>query len=116
LVTWTGNDEAFIPDGGALLGDYEIWSRSVRIGSESAVGPSIRISDMGDTSMFPGSFDASDPATATGAEGRLLVVWQGDDDEDGLVDEETEIFGELVRGNWIFVDGFESGSVAAWSP
>ncbi|MBZ0114183.1 MAG: hypothetical protein K8J08_17105 [Thermoanaerobaculia bacterium] len=115
LIAWHGNDEAFVPDG-PLLVDQEIWSRSIRISAESAVGPLIRISNMGGTSPFPASFDASDAAIATGSEGRLLVVWQGDDDEDGLVDDETEIFGELVRGNWIFVDGFESGSVAAWSP
>ena len=47
----------------------------------------------------------------------LLVVWTGDDDVDGLVDEESEIFGQRLTGDptLLFLDGFESGGTSAWS-
>ena len=45
---------------------------------------------------------------------QYLVVWHGDDDVGGLVDEELEIFGQRLGEVLIFADGFESGDLGAW--
>jgi hypothetical protein len=56
-----------------------------------------------------------EPAIALASDSRLVVVWQGDDNEDFMVDDEFEIFGQGVLGHWIFVDDFETGDSARWS-
>ena len=53
---------------------------------------------------------AIDPST-----GRALVVWWGDDDANGLSDNEFEVFGQLAAASVLFVEDFESGSTGYWS-
>ena len=43
-----------------------------------------------------------------------LVVWQGDGNVGGLVDDEFEVFGQRLA-NVLFYDGFESGDTTEWS-
>ena len=116
LVTWIGNDVVPIPleasGGPGTDVDYEIWGRSVN--NPQGLGPRIQISDMGGDSGSPILYDALGVAIGIAPDRQALVAWQGDDDEGGQVDGEDEIFGELVLGNWIFVDGFESGDISAW--
>jgi hypothetical protein len=51
-------------------------------------------------------------AAATG--GALLATWHGEDDDGGMIDGEREVFAQALRVG-IFGDGFESGTLDAWS-
>ena len=112
VVVWMGDDDA----GG--LSDNEIEIFGGFLGADGApIGPGdMRLSDMGGTGDNP--FAASSPAVAHGnGPDELLVVWAGDDDVDGLVDNESEIFGQRLTGDptRLFLDGFDSGGTTAWS-
>jgi hypothetical protein len=92
LVVWDGDDDT--PP--LAESDNEIFGQRL-----SALGAPLgtndfRISDMGpDGSTL---FDASDPAVAhNSTSNEYLVVWNGDDDTAPLVDEEFEIFGQLLN-------------------
>lgn len=117
LVTWLGNVEvpALLNEGGPLEVDIEVWGRSIRTTHPVGVGPLTRISNLGGGSVNPEFYDAEELAIATGPGGRAVVAWVGDNNVGGQVDNETEVFGEAVLGNWIFVDGFESGTTSAWN-
>lgn len=115
LVTWMGNIEVPVSDGGGLDVDIEVWGRSIRTTYPGGVGPLTRISNLGGDAVSPQLYDAEAPAIATGPSGRAVVVWVGDNNEGGQVNTETEVFGEAVLGSWIFVDGFESGTTSAWN-
>jgi hypothetical protein len=117
LVTWLGNVEVPAPlsEGGGPLVDTEVWGRSVRTTPPIGVGPLTRISNLGGDALEPETYGAARLAIAMGPAGRAVVAWVGDNNEGGQVDEEFEAFGETVLGSWIFVDGFESGTTAAWS-
>lgn len=101
---------------GQVDGELEIHLQAVEAGSGAEVGSNDeRVSDMGpDGSLtFQGVFPA---VAAAPAHGELLVVWRGDDDTGGLVVGEWEIFGQRMRSAGpLRADGFEGGSVAAWS-
>jgi hypothetical protein len=61
------------------------------------------------------NYPARQPAVAfSGANNEYLVVWSGQDNVGGLVDEEKEIFGQRLTSD-LFSDGFESGDMSAWS-
>jgi hypothetical protein len=128
VVAWHGYPEsltpladptegvASAPEGGPPIRDQEIWSRSLRVHTlDHELGPQQVISDMGAGAPVPADFDALEPAIALASDSRLVVVWQGDDNEDFMVDDEFEIFGQGVLGHWIFVDDFETGDSARWS-
>ncbi len=110
LVVWLGDDDV----GGLSNDELEIFGEF--IGPAGTIGPSdFRLSDMGGIGQNP--FDAQSPAAAY-ADGvdEFLVVWTGDDDVGGLVDDELEAFGQRLIGDpfFIFADGFESGDTDAW--
>ncbi len=112
VVVWRGDH-----DGGGLS-DNELEVFGELLGADGVtIGPSdVRLSDMGGTGDNP--FGVASPAVAHGSNpDELLVVWKGDDDVDGLVDEESEIFGQRLTGDptLLFLDGFESGGTSAWS-
>ncbi len=44
-----------------------------------------------------------------------LLVWWGDDNVSPSVDDEFEVFGQLLGFSFIFADGFESGDTSRWS-
>ncbi len=111
LITWFGADTVPAAKGGGPDLDREVWGRSLR--NPQGFGPRMAISDLGGEGPDPELFDAKAVALSSGP-GPLLAVWQGDDDTGIQVDNEEEIFGELILGNWIFVDGFESGDTSAW--
>ena len=72
----------------------------------------VRISDLGGTG--DADYDAHKPAVASSSE-EILVVWHGDDNENGLVDHENEIFGQRIDPGFIvFTDSFESGDTGNW--
>ena len=89
LVTWTGNT-------GLCCGqDYEVYARRVSAAG-APVGPSVQVSHMADENNEH-TFDAFESAVAYNPlAGEYLVVWSGDDGEDGRLDEEFEILGQRL--------------------
>ena len=100
LVVWEGDDDT----GMLVAGEFEIFGQLLDANGNE-IGTDFRISDMGTDGNSDG-FDALDPAVAYNSTFKqYLVVWQGDDDRDPLVDNEFEIFGQLLNA-----DGSESGT------
>jgi len=93
LVVWSADDNS----DGLVNGELEIFGQ--RVSSDgSLVGPRIRISAMGPNG--DSSFDALNPTVAfSPLSGEFLVVWSADDNSDGLVDDELEIFGQRVSSD-----------------
>ena len=63
-------------------------------------------------------YQTSLPTVACAAATECLVIWRGDDNVGGLVNDEFEIFGQRWATTLpasIFEDGFESGDTSAWS-
>jgi hypothetical protein len=91
LVVWAGDDDT----GGLVYDEDEIFGQRVNAATGGEIGTDLRLSDMGpDGSKY---YDARDPAVAyDSADNEYLVVWASDDDTSPLVDEEFEIFGQLV--------------------
>lgn len=89
LVVWEGDDTS------TADGEFEIFGQRVS-GAGAEVGTNdFRISDMGPNG--DPTFDANAPAVAWGSSGNTwLVVWEGDDDLNGLVVDEREIFGQRI--------------------
>ena len=108
LVTWVGDDDV----GGLVESEGEIFGQ-ILTAAGMEVGPNdFRLSDLGGTG--DDAYDAHLPATAWGG-GEMMVVWHGDDHEDGLIEGEIEVFGQrLDLGFFIFGDGFESGDTSPW--
>lgn len=106
LVTWQGDD-----DTGALVNnELEIFGRLLDSRAQP-VGGQFRISASGDEATTDAAeraeFDATDPATIFNpVSGKFVVAWQADDDRNGMVNGEHEIFAVEVDG-----DG-QVGSVA----
>jgi hypothetical protein len=90
LVVWEGNN-------GAPLAQFEleIWGQRVNAQTCAAIGPPIRVSDMGPDSTT--TYSASRCAVAyNSTDNEYLVVWRGDDNVGGVVDGEFEIFGQRI--------------------
>jgi len=91
MVVWTAD--------GALGDDeFEIYGQRLNAADGSLVGSRFRVSQMGpdgDPSVY-----VRDPALAyNGTEDQYLVVWAADEDGAGLVDDEFEIYGQLLAAN-----------------
>jgi len=93
LVTWWGDDSV----GGLVEGESEIFGQRFDATTGSPVGnDDFRISDLGGTGDI--AFDATFPAVAyNGDDDEYLVVWGGDDNVGGLIDGESEIFGQRLN-------------------
>ncbi len=111
VVVWYADDNV----GGQVDGELEILGQTLDR-SGVAQGPNdFRLSDAG--GIGDPARDANRPAVAAGGKtGKLLVVWAADDDTDGQLDNELEIFGQQIDVTWkVFCDGFEAGDTTAWS-
>jgi len=93
LVVWYGEDNT----GSLARGEFEIFGQRLNAATGEEVGANdFRISDMGPDG--DANFDAFFPAVAyDSTNNEYLVVWQGDDDTDPLVDNEREIFGQRLN-------------------
>ena len=98
LVVWEGD----IPGPEENPTDREIIAQRLS-GSGALLGSQIRVSDMGeDINSFA---SALNPAVAYSASDRhYLVTWNGDDITGGMVDDEAEVYGQLISP-----DGSEKG-------
>ncbi len=106
LVVWYGDNNLFIPGSPQLVDEeYEIYGQRVDAATGEEVGPNdFRISDMGPDG--DSDYEAYHPAVAYDSVlNQYLVVWEGDENEGPLVDEDFEIFGQLLRS-----DGVEIGT------
>jgi hypothetical protein len=89
LVTWTGNT------GLCCGGDYEVYARRVSAAGVP-IGAPVQVSQMVDP-INTHILDAFNSAVAYNpTAGEYLVVWEGDDMDEGRVDEEFEIFGQRL--------------------
>ena len=90
LVAWWGDHDG----AGLANGEFEIYGQL--LGEDLApVGGNIRLSEMG-PDQNP-NYDASSPDVAWNpARDQFLVVWQGDDNSPGLVNNGFEIFAQRV--------------------
>lgn len=111
LVSFRADDD----QGGQIYGEREIHLQAIDGATGAEVGPNdLRVSDMGPNGSS--SFITIHPALATNSsDGGVLVVWQADDNSGGVLDNEYEIFGQLLSGGPLFADGFESSDTSAWS-
>ncbi len=101
FVVWSADTDA----GGLVDDEYEIFAQRLNAETGAPVGSVIRISDMGPEGSA--NFDADYPAVAWDSNlNRYLVVWHGDDDAGGLIDDDIEVFGQLVDAS----DGNRVGS------
>jgi len=90
LVVWSGDHNV----GGLVNDELEIWAQRVDANG-ALVGANFRVSSMGGTGSL--NYDALAPdVTFNTRDLEYLVVWDGDDDGDGLVDDEREIFAQRV--------------------
>lgn len=93
LVVWDADD-----DSGALVDDeLEIWAQRV-YSTALLVGSALRVSDMGGSGDATYDALAADVAFNT-TDHQYLVVWQGDDDAAGLVNDEFEIYAQRMDQN-----------------
>jgi len=110
LVVWYGDDNV----GGLVNEEYEIFGQLLDSEGGELGANDFRISDMGGTGT--NGFDAVESAVAFAPPAtEYLVVWRGDDDEDGGVDDEWNVFGQRIRELTLFRGGFESGGATRWS-
>ena len=93
LVVWWGDDDT----GSLVDNEFEIYGQRISdAGAE--IGGDLRLSDMGATDGSV-SFYAESPRVSYNATDNVyLVVWHGDDDTAPQVDEETEVFFQVVAG------------------
>ncbi|MCC7361271.1 MAG: hypothetical protein IT317_17430, partial [Anaerolineales bacterium] len=92
LVVWRGDDNS----GGLVDEEYEIFGQRLNAATGAELGGDFRLSDMGPDGST--SYNAFDPAVAYNSQNdEYLVVWWGDDNSGGLVDDEYEIFGQRLN-------------------
>lgn len=109
LVGWTARDSF---DG------YDVWGQWLDSSGDEVLDDDFRLSDLG--GVADDAFNGGFPVIAwNGARNAFLVAWWGDDDiaggtEGGGVDDDAEIYGQLVSSDVIFSDYFERGDTSAW--
>jgi hypothetical protein len=92
VVVWHGDDD----DGSLMDNELEIFGQRVAGATGMEIGGDVRLSDMGPDG--DPDYDAFSPAVAYNpTQDAYLVVWSGEDDTGLLVDNEAEIFGQLVQ-------------------
>lgn len=90
LVTWWGDDDS----AGLANGEFEIYGQLLAE-DLTPVGDDIRLSDMG--ADGDADYDATTPDAAWDpVRDQFLVVWSGDDDSPGLINNGNEIFGQRL--------------------
>ena len=92
FVVWSGNDGA----SPLVEIEEEIWGQRISADGSPVAGGLLRLSDMcglGSTACRTG-----DPLlTCSVTRNRWLVVWQGTDNVNGLVEDENEVFGQFLE-------------------
>ncbi len=110
-VVWHADDDTF----GMVDGEFEVFSAGVPA-DPTVLGLLVhpRLTTMGSNGdMSRGAFD---PALAYDHQrDGALLVWWGDDNNSPSVDDEFEIFGQLLGFSFVFGDGFETGNPSRWS-
>jgi hypothetical protein len=91
LVVWYGNDNT----GGLVEGEYEIFGQLLDSGGSEIGGNDVRISYAGGTGS-PDSWAIRPDVAFNSNYNEFLVVWSADNPEDGCVDGEYEIWGQVV--------------------
>ena len=105
LVVWQG-DEAVPP---LVDNEFEIFGQRISAASRNTTGARMQISAMGGANGADANFDANTPDLAWNSAGNsFLVVWGGDDNTGGLIDNEFEIFGRRVAGGGAPLGGSQS--------
>ncbi len=95
LVVWEADDTVQ----GMVDNEFEIFAQRV-YSTGILVGSNLRMSDMGGSG--DSLYDASRPdAVYNSREFEYLVVWTGDDNSGGLVDDEYEIYGQMITWNGV---------------
>jgi len=90
LVVWEADDTYQ----GMVDEEYEVWAQRV-YSTGILVGPNLRLSDMGGSG--DPLYGASEPDVVYNSQDQeFLIVWSGDDNSGGLVDNEFEIYGQLI--------------------
>jgi Secretion system C-terminal sorting domain len=91
LVAWYGDDAA----GGTVDNENEIYGQLIsNLGAETGTND-FRISDMGPDGNA--NYDALNPSVSFDPFlNEYFVNWQGDDNTSGLIDNEVEIFGQIL--------------------
>jgi hypothetical protein len=90
LVIWQGEDNT----GDLVDEEYEIFAQRVAANG-TQVGGDTRVSSAGDAGLA--AFSATTPAVAYGsAQNQYLVVWTGDDNQNGHVNNEFEIYAQRI--------------------
>jgi len=109
LVVWHSGDD----DDGMVEGEEEVFCQVLDMDSGNAGVNGLRISSMGGTGdhMYNGRRSA---AVYNSIANRWLVVWDGVNPVGGMVDNEGEVFGQLLE-LVILRDGFESGDTSMWT-
>ena len=98
LVVWSADN----PQDGCVDNEFEIWGQVVDESLFPLFGNNFRISTMGPDGNA--AYDAHEPAVAYNPHmDEYLVVWEGDDDSGGLVDNEFEIWAQRVYSTAILV-------------
>jgi hypothetical protein len=94
FVVWVGDHSA------GLLGNDEVEVWGQHVDADGALqGPLYRLSDVGGEDGNV-NYAADNTAVACDAEsGRYFVVWEGDDHTSQLINDEFEIFGQLIEVN-----------------
>lgn len=91
LVVWSGSDN----NDGMVIGESEIFGQLMTSTGAGTGSNDFRISDMGGSGNA--AYDAYSPDVAYNShDNQYLVVWYGDDNAGALVDEEFEIYGQLM--------------------
>ncbi len=92
LVVYSGDDAT-----GFLTGEYEIYGNIITT-AFSKLRVKFRLSDMGDDGLS--GFDAGNPSISYNINNNeYLVVWQGDDNTDALVNDEFEIYSQRINAS-----------------
>lgn len=99
LILWRGDDNRDFGDGALVDEAYEIFGQWLDAAGNEVGDDDFRISDAGIYDNDP-AFDADRPAVVLSPEnGKVLAVWQGDDDTGAQVDGEIEISGRWFNDN-----------------
>ncbi len=100
LVVWSADDN----NDGQVDQEFEIFGQLLDAAGNEVGANDFRISGMGGIGVV--EYDAYMPAVAADEHnGQWLVVWYGDDDTQGLIDEEFEIFGDVLAGSGQALNG-----------
>jgi hypothetical protein len=91
LVVWSADDVGAMADN-----EFEIFGQRFDAATGTPINAEFRISTMGPNG--DDAYDARNPAVAyNSVNNEYLVVWEGDDNNGGMIDEEFEIFGQRLN-------------------